>query len=630
MKFCSFHHGVRRVFPVKAAPLFQTLLMLCLTAVAAVGCQGSVTGVAGLDNTQSGGSGGQDKGQPEGGQGGEPNGSNASFSCNEDIASTSEPLFKLTNVQYANEIRDLVTLAIQDSAIASQVQSELTKVLSTLPVDDRPVTQDDAHGSYRRLDNTVQQNEADAHYAVALAVGKQLTASGRVAAMLAPCVPTASDNCVATLIDRLAPRVLGRPLASSERSFYMGIAGTGTLDTMALGDMLTVLFMAPSMVFRIEHGSDTKLPDGRIRLTDYELARRLALHLWQTIPDDELWRAAEDGALSKDQGYAAQVDRMLHDPRARQASQEFIREWLKLDHYPAFQDLAQKPRYVAFARGALPSAGLRDAITREAVDMVDHYLWSSDGHLADVLTSKLAFPRSVELAKLYDLPVWDGQADPPEFSDPDRTGLLTRAAMLATLTPKTVAHDASTHPIIKGFFIQKYLLCRDFPPPPANAGTQNLDELKPDMSSRRKAEVQTESSPNCRSCHAFMNPLGYVTEMFDSLGRKRAEEVVFDDQGKELARRPINTLTTPSLIDGDKRTVSTPAELVEMIERTGEAEACLARNYFRYTMSRVEDLDADGCSLGRLNKALTDSGGGLRAMVRQMVTDSMFKTRSFQ
>ena len=70
---------------------------------------------------------------------------------------------------------------------------------------------------------------------------------------------------------------------------------------------------------------------GGIRtLSDLELASRLSFFLWSSIPDDELLTVAAASRLSKPDVLAAQVSRMLADPRAESLSDDFAFQWLNV------------------------------------------------------------------------------------------------------------------------------------------------------------------------------------------------------------------------------------------------------------------------------------------------------------
>ena len=63
---------------------------------------------------------------------------------------------------------------------------------------------------------------------------------------------------------------------------------------------------------------------------EIDLASRLSFFLWSSIPDDELLGLAEEGRLSESTVLAAQLARLLADPRARTLVENFGGQWLHL------------------------------------------------------------------------------------------------------------------------------------------------------------------------------------------------------------------------------------------------------------------------------------------------------------
>jgi hypothetical protein len=65
-------------------------------------------------------------------------------------------------------------------------------------------------------------------------------------------------------------------------------------------------------------------------LNDYELASRLSYFLWSSMPDDELFALASRGELRQEPVLAAQVRRMIADPKSASLVDQFAAQWLNL------------------------------------------------------------------------------------------------------------------------------------------------------------------------------------------------------------------------------------------------------------------------------------------------------------
>ena len=66
------------------------------------------------------------------------------------------------------------------------------------------------------------------------------------------------------------------------------------------------------------------------RISDTELASRLAFFLWSSLPDDELLDLASRSRLSRPAVLTQQVQRMLADPRSTALTKNFAGQWLYL------------------------------------------------------------------------------------------------------------------------------------------------------------------------------------------------------------------------------------------------------------------------------------------------------------
>jgi hypothetical protein len=530
--------------------------------------------------------------------------------------------------QYRNTLSDLLSWALADAAAARTVSTEIQGVLASLPEDRREPVPQDLHGSYRRLDQTVQQVHVDATYEVAVAIGAALTTTARLSKVVGSCASdtdrTNDASCLDSFLKKFGARALRRPLTTDELAFYKSVYGSDTTASApAYADLIGILLTAPEFLYFVEHGAAaTPGQTGVFELSGYELASRLSYQLWQTAPDDALLTAAENGALLDPAGYEREVRRLLADVRARPALDEFFSDWMKVEELPALDAKNQDVVFKAFAGADLPKTTLRQAMIDDVLDLLDYYTWTKPSGVSELFSSELATTKDAQLAKLYGVTAWDGTLPPPSLPAGQRPGLLTRALFLSTGT-------ANTRPIMKGVFIRRNVLCSEIPPPPpgANAKPPVLDA---GMTTRESVEAITEMPGTiCTGCHStVINPLGYATENFDALGRYRTEQKLFDETGRATGSKPIDVSGVPQVTVGDTTPISSPRELMALIAKSGQVEACLARNYFRFTYGRWEDPKSDGCALEASRSAL--GTGGVADLLRAAALAPEFRRRVFE
>src|SRR5882724_10069992 len=261
-----------------------TLVLLCLAA----GCSTEPKGSAAA--TGSGGSGITGGGSAAQGAGAGTSSGGATgttaFACDAAAKPPSATLRRLTMSQYRNTVTDFIASATGSASETAAVLAELSEPLGELPSDRREPTSEDLHGSYRRLDQSLQQLHVDAFYDLGVATGAALTKPARLAAVVGACATdqdaTNDAACVTEFIGRLGALALRRPLDADEQSFYEGVYGADkTPNPAAYADVIGVLLNAPQMIYFVEHGA-TAVADktGVYELSAYELASRLSYQLW--------------------------------------------------------------------------------------------------------------------------------------------------------------------------------------------------------------------------------------------------------------------------------------------------------------------------------------------------------------
>jgi hypothetical protein len=551
------------------------------------------------------------------------------FSCDDTVAPPAESLRRLTMTEYQNTVADLITWAVGgDTAAAKKVADAIAPSLADLPTDVRQAVPQDLHGAYRRMDQTLQQTHVDGAYEVATALGAALTDPSVLGKVVGSCATDSSSSndasCLDAFIRKFGARVLRHPLSDDDVTFYEAVYGSSaTADPAAYADVIGVLLNAPEALYFVEHGEEAVSGQtGVYALSAYELASRLSYQLWQTAPDDELIAKADDGSLLEPTTYADEVARMVGDPRARATLADFFADWMKVTDLPALDAKNADPVFKAFAGSDLPNSKLRQAMIDDVLGLLDYETWTASAGVSDLLTTELSFAKDDRLASIYGVSAWSGSGTPPSLPSGERPGLFTRALFLATGSP-------NTRPIMKGVFLRHGILCDDLgdPPPGANAMPPKLE---PGMTTRESVEAITEMRGTiCASCHqAYINPLGFATEDFDALGRFRSEQVLFDDSGQETGTKAIDTSTIPHVNLDDETPIAGVADLMELMRASGKVEACLARNFFRFTYARWDDPSADACALEPVRQAVAN--GKLKDLLSATVLTDSFKRRAFQ
>ena len=242
---------------------------------------------------------------------------------------------------------------------------------------------------------------------------------------------------------------------------------------------------------------------------DYAVASRLALALWDSVPDATLLKAAAAGQLKDAAQVRLQAQRMMKDPRAKSKMRDFLHHWL---HVEEGAEIAKDQKeYPGFNQGVVMD--LRTSLDLFAESIV----WSEASDYRQLLLSDTILMNE-RLAKFYGQKVEAGGGFQPVKMDPDqRGGVLTHPFVLATFS-----YTKSSSPIHRGVFVTRNILGLMLKPPPMAIAFMD-DKFDPSFTMREKVTELT-SKPACMSCHVTINPLGFSFERFDAVGRVRSTD----------------------------------------------------------------------------------------------------------
>ena len=307
------------------------------------------------------------------------------------------------------------------------------------------------------------------------------------------------------LLGTFLSRLFRRRVPADEVSRYTDIVERGMADGAGLPAALrrayTTALCSPHFLFRNEE------PGG---LDDRQLATRLALWLWNSVPDDELLAVAIDGRLREPGVLSAHVERMLEDSKSDRFVSDFLDQWLKLDTIDdTTPDRRLYPEVAGLYGGMMPyvrESMLREprAFFRELLDRnlsADHVVQSDFAMLNEMLARHYGIP-DVEGAAIRRVPLPPGSR---------RGGFLTQAAIL-----KVTANGTTTSPVVRGVFVNERLLGRPIPPPPP--GIPTVDPDTRGATTIRDQLAKHRGDPTCAGCHAKLDPPGFALEAFDVIG----------------------------------------------------------------------------------------------------------------
>jgi Protein of unknown function (DUF1592)/Protein of unknown function (DUF1588)/Protein of unknown function (DUF1587)/Protein of unknown function (DUF1585)/Protein of unknown function (DUF1595) len=270
---------------------------------------------------------------------------------------------------------------------------------------------------------------------------------------------------------------------------------------------MRAILASPHFLFRVESIGLPGQTAAAGRLSDFELATRLSYFLWNSMPDEELFRHAARKTLRHRGNLSAQVRRMLRDPKARALGENFAGQWLQVR---ALKDLIpDAERFPDF------DEPLRAAMLKET-ELFFNAIVREDRSILDFLDADSTFVNE-RLARHYGIRGVRGtDFVRVSLAGTARAGVLTQASVLTATSNPT-----RTSPVKRGRWVLDNILGSPPPPPPPGAGDLPDDSRTVRSSSLRQRLERHRADLACASCHRRMDPLGFGLENFDAIGAWR-------------------------------------------------------------------------------------------------------------
>lgn len=438
---------------------------------------------------------------------------------------------------------------------------------------------------------------------------------------------TQDDTCATQFVGTFANLAFRGQLDASESAGLFQLYSTVKAQfdfTTGIQAVITAVLESPRFLYVTELG--TGAPSGDVvTLSQSEIAGRLALFLWRSVPDATLLGAALAGELTTSAQIQAQATRMLADPKARDALDDFTTQWMQLQATPT---LGKDTQFSAWNG----NSKLGEEMADETRLNVSTLVLASNDTLTTLLTSPSSFIDQ-DLAGFYGVSLAQGTAvsvvdsalsgNQTNFTQtvlPNRAGILTNGSVLATQ-----AHTTLPSSVLRGKLVRENVLCDPLPPPPPNVPP--APSSVPDGGTTREAFAAHEVIPGCVTCHRYMDPIGFGFGNFDATGAYQATDAnglsgtfpPIDPSGQ------INPMHTGEL----SATFTDAVDLATQLSTATQTRQCFALQEFRYALSRME-TPSDACSAAQIYAAFSGSRFNIQALLVAIVGSDAFRYRSVE
>lgn len=343
-------------------------------------------------------------------------------------------------------------------------------------------------------------------------------------------------------------------------------------------------------------------------LDDWALASRLSYFLTSGPPDDKLNDLAERGKLSQPKVLADQTKRLLNDGRSRDFIDQFTSQWLGTRH---LEDIMPDPRLLNFNSG-----DRADLITE--TELFFQEILKKNLPISTFIKPDFTFMNQSMAKKIYDQKgvKSKGLVRVSLEEDSPYGGILGQASvMMAT------ANGVDTQPVLRGVWVLENVLGDPPPPPPTNVpaitpDTRGAKTVRDLLNAHRDDE-------SCFRCHQMIDPLGYVLENFDPVGRWRTHYPIFDKTGKEREGHLVDA--TGSMPSGHPFAHVNDLKdyVVEHIDQFGE---CLSDKLLMYATGRTLTY-SDREALKPIVHRNLQEGGGFQDLLIELVQSEVFRTK---
>lgn len=348
-----------------------------------------------------------------------------------------------------------------------------------------------------------------------------------------------------------------------------------------------VLFALKSARFLYPELPNDDAPD------DYEVASRLAMDLWDSIPDTKLLQAAAEKKLHTHEQIAAQANRMLGDLRTKAKLHGFFHHWLELERA---ESISKDPKaFPNFDDQTL--ADLRTSLLL----FLDRVIWGDRSDYRELLQANYLLLNH-RLGKLYGRDVNGDGFQEVAFDPKQRAGVVTHPYLLTAF-----AYSKQTSPVHRGVFLTRTIVGMTLKPPPMAIAFEDA-KFDAHLTMREKVTEMTKNA-SCMGCHGTINPLGFSLENYDAIGRWRTKE---ND-------KPINPVSDFATDEGETIRLTGARDLVKFAAENPGGHRAFIHHLFQHTVKQAVGVYGPD-TLEELRQSFAASGFNVRQLLAEIAT----------
>jgi hypothetical protein len=454
-----------------------------------------------------------------------------------------------------------------------------TMVVSTaFPADDRSVGYERGTG----VSKGWQQATIEAAMAVADHVEENLVE-------LAEAKPEAPDRVdrLKSFTRRFVRTAFRRPVSPEHDGFIEAQFSKAKSPETAVRRVVLFALGSPYFLYPELHTGDS--PDA------HAVASRLALALWDSLPDEPLLKAAEEGKLRTREEIAEQAQRMLADERTKSKVRGFFHHWLDLERA---ESISKDPQtFPGFDEAML--ADLRTSLSM----FIDHVVWSDRSDYRELLQADYLLLNE-RLARFYGKdPAGEG-FQRVGFDPKERAGVVTHPYLLASL-----AHNKFTSPIHRGVFLTRNVLGITLKSPPMAIEFED-SRFDPSLTMREKVTEMTRDT-SCMGCHSVINPLGFALEQYDAIGRWRTVD----------NNKPVDPASDLPTDEGEVVRLTGARDIADLAVRSEQGQRAFIRHFFHH-LAKQEPGAFGPETMDALRNSFTSSEFNIRKLLADIAVAS--------